>query len=255
MTQRRKRHLTQVQLYDTVGKLLDAVGKRNTSNVKRYVNRYTNDVTKLCTTSGRKGFTAVTSAADLGYTEMLKIFREALVSLCDGDRNGWTALHLAVRAKRVATVKYLLSTNLNINLRNKQGYTALHVAVRLGLANMVQLLFENGADIAVAAPGGWAAIHFAAEMGLSDLIEVLKSPRVKARSMSKFDQNLQTKTGCTAMFIACQNGHVDVVTCLANDMDSILLRNKAGWSPIHIAAAQGHTKVIQVVGTYFNLCH
>ena len=70
-----------------------------------------------------------------------------------------------------------------------------------------------------------------------------------------FDQNLQTETGCTAMFIACQNGHVDVVTCLANDMDSILLRNKAGWSPIHIAAAQGHTKVIQVVGSYFNLCH
>ena len=252
MTQRRKGHLTQVQLHDTVDKLLVAVGKRNAVTVKRYVARYANDVTKLCSTSGRKGFTAVTSAADLGYTEMLKIIREALVSLCGVDRNGWTALHLAVRAKRAATVKYLLSTNLNIDLRNKEGFTALHVAVRLGLANMVQLLLENGADIAVAAPCGWAAIHFAAERGRSDLIEVLRSPRVKARSMSKFDQNFQTKTGCTAMFIACQNGHVDVVTCLANDMDSILLRNKAGWSPIHIAAAQGHTKVIQVVGMDFN---
>ena len=188
MTHRRKGHLSQVQLHATVDKVLDAVGKRNTSNVKRYVTRYANDVTKLCSTSGRKGFTAVTSAADLGYTEILKTFRKALVSLCDVDRNGWTALHLAVRAKRAATVKYLLSTNLNINLRNKQGYTALHVAVRLGLANMVQLLLENGADIAVAAPGGWAAIHFAAEMGRSDLIEVLKSPRVKVRSMAKFDR-------------------------------------------------------------------
>ena len=117
---------------------------------------------------------------------------------------------------------------------------------------MVQLLLEKGADIAVAAPGGWAAIHFAAERGRSDLIEILRSSRVKVRSMSKFNQNLQTETGYTAMFIACQNGHVDVVSCLANDMDSILLRNKAGWSPIHIAAAQGHTEVIQVAGMDFN---
>ena len=254
MTQRRKGHLTQVQLHDTVDKLLHAVGKRITVTVKRYVARYANDVTKLCTTSGRKGFTAVTSAADLGYTEMLKIFREALVSLCEVDRNGWTALHLAVRTKRTATVKYLLSTNLNIDLRNKKGFTALHVAVRLELANMVELLLENGADIAVVAPGGWVAIHFAAERGRSDLIEILRSSKakVKTRSMSKFDQNLQTETGCTAMFIACQNDHVDVVTCLSNDMGSILLRNKAGWSPIHIAASQGHTKVIQVVGMYLN---
>ena len=134
MAVRRKGHLTREMLNDMVDKLLDAVGQKNVLYVKRYVNRYANDVTRLCNTPGRLGFTAVTSAADFGFTEILQVFRKASVSLCNEDGNGWTALHVAVRAKRTNTVKYLLSHKFNVNLQNKQGYTPLNVAIRLGLS-------------------------------------------------------------------------------------------------------------------------
>ena len=111
---------------------------------------------------------------------------------------------------------------------------------------MAKLLIDANAETSIQGPRGWAAVHFAAASDRTDLIEVLRSTGFKVRSMSRFNQNQQNDLGSTAMYIACQMGHADVVRCLANDIDSILLRNKAGWSPIHVAAAQGHTKIIQV---------
>ena len=43
---------------------------------------------KVCNTPGIDGYSAVTSAADFGYTEILRIYRDAAVPLHWNDKNG-----------------------------------------------------------------------------------------------------------------------------------------------------------------------
>ncbi|KAM5556223.1 ankyrin repeat-containing protein ITN1 [Rosa sericea] len=53
----------------------------------------------------------------------------------------------------------------------------------------------------------------------------------------------------TALFTAADRGHLDVVKELLkySNKDSIVKKNRSGFSPLHIAATQGHHAIVQVL--------
>lgn len=58
------------------------------------------------------------------------------------DSYGKTALHCAVSAGQVNTVKYLLHNHANPNLKDHREEAPLHAAVRTGNVEMVEVIFR-----------------------------------------------------------------------------------------------------------------
>lgn len=67
--------------------------------------------------------------------------------------------------------------------------------------------------------------------------------------------NSQTKNGATPLYLACQEGHLEVVQYLVKDCGADpSIRANDGMTPLHAAAQMGHNTVIvwlvcQHVGT------
>lgn len=57
--------------------------------------------------------------------------------------------------------------------------------------------------------------------------------------------NSQTKNGATPLYLACQEGHLEVVQYLAKDCGADpSIRANDGMTPLHAAAQMGHNTVI-----------
>jgi len=57
--------------------------------------------------------------------------------------------------------------------------------------------------------------------------------------------NLQTKNGATPLYLACQEGHLEVVQYLVKDCGAEpSIRANDGMTPLHAAAQMGHNTVI-----------
>ncbi|KAK7272783.1 hypothetical protein RIF29_13822 [Crotalaria pallida] len=64
--------------------------------------------------------------------------------------------------------------------------------------------------------------------------------------------NEENELGETALFIAAERGHLDVVKQLLthSNKDTLTKKNRSGFDPLHIAAAQGHHAIVQVLLDY-----
>ena len=59
--------------------------------------------------------------------------------------------------------------------------------------------------------------------------------------------NLTGKDGQTCLYIACFNGHADVVRVLLS-MNSIdTEKDVQGWTPLMIAQGKGHTQIVNLL--------
>lgn len=57
--------------------------------------------------------------------------------------------------------------------------------------------------------------------------------------------NSQTKNGATPLYLACEEGHLEVVQYLAKDCGADpSIRANDGMTPLHAAAQMGHNTVI-----------
>lgn len=92
---------------------------------------------------------------------------------------------------------------------------------------------------------GYTAIHYAAENGS---VKVLK----KLLTKKEIDVNMQGSGGGTPLFMACQNGHEEIVRCLLNysgGTDANQPINN-GPTPLQIASYKGHATIVQMLLEY-----
>ncbi|XP_035682995.1 ankyrin repeat domain-containing protein 29-like isoform X2 [Branchiostoma floridae] len=52
---------------------------------------------------------------------------------------------------------------------------------------------------------------------------------------------------CTALFIACLKGHVDIVRLLLRKGASLVKRTMGASAPLHAAASNGHTEIVEML--------
>jgi hypothetical protein len=74
------------------------------------------------------------------------------------DKNGQTALHLAVQANSWLTVQLLLDRKADFGFQDKNGRTALHLAAQANSEETVKLLLDHGANINVVDKDGLTAL-------------------------------------------------------------------------------------------------
>ncbi len=97
--------------------------------------------------SDKSGAIPLFRAAAYGREGALQLLLENNIQHIDRQNKlGDTALHMAVKFGRIATVKILLEKHANAEISNQDGESALHLAIKFNRQNIVCELMQHGVD-------------------------------------------------------------------------------------------------------------
>ncbi|MCD4793249.1 MAG: ankyrin repeat domain-containing protein [Bacteroidales bacterium] len=95
----------------------------------------------------------------------------------DKEFPGYTPLHFAARHENAyETVKLIIKSGADLNVKDKNGYTPLHVAAQHNNLEPAFLLYESGADINIEEVNGHNAKTIADNFGSGEVSLFLKDP-------------------------------------------------------------------------------
>lgn len=194
----------------------------------------------------------------LGDDDMLEhlVNRVNVTSL---DSSGNTPLHVAILADaNIEKTKYILSLMDDVNARNREGNSALYLAVLKHNQKVIEILLEKNADIfscnssdysplrlALTAGGdvqdwlitndtikavdgsGNSALHFAASWGLKNAAAALIAKGA--------DTEAKNSRGEVPMFNAAQVDSPDLIEVLISSGANVNTRDNLGSTALHVA--------------------
>lgn len=129
-----------------------------------------------------------------------------------------SGLFHAVYKGRLKKVQFLLDNGSNINAKNDYGYSvlvaALHIENKAKRNKMFRFLLENEADPLQRDPKyKRTALSWAAVLGRENEADILLD-----LFMGEFDFHEKDRDGMTALHLATQSGHTEVVRSLVREM-------------------------------------
>lgn len=137
--------------------------------------------------------------------------------------------------------KTLINENpalLNFQDEEFDRMTLLSAATSLYKPLGVSYLIHKKADVSLQNNMGFVPLHYACVSGEECYKMLLDVPA---------DVNLQTKYGYTALYIASQFGHIDIVKMLLDRHADINLKDNLGATCLHIACFKGHKDTVELL--------
>ena len=169
-------------------------------------------------------------AAENGDIRALGLFLKQEIDLHTKDDNGWTALHLAARAKKQESIAFLLDAGMDVDTLGLDGITPLMLAAREGNTSIVRYLLSQGAKGELKDEKNRTALVLAVEGGHKSAVEELAP-----YSRSQLD---------TALLYAAAKGKHQVIDTLTSFGASVYVRHDGGMTPLMLAAHHGHTDTV-----------
>ena len=185
------------------------------------------------------GNTALIRAASSGYVDLIKLL---LIRGADPMKANWygTALHCAAEAGQCESIRLLLDSGINVDLRDTFGRTPLHCASDQRHVLAMELLLDMGADPNARDNTGVMLIHDAVQVGDERIMRrLLRDVRV--------DISATTNRESTALHYAAIGGHANVVRMLLDVGVEIDARDDSGRTALHLAAAWGRQDVVRLL--------
>ncbi|NWX52724.1 ASB3 protein, partial [Steatornis caripensis] len=154
-----------------------------------------------------------------------------------------SAVGLAAREGNVKMLRKLIQQGYSIDVADNRGWVPIHEAAAHDSSECLRLLV-------CAAPSddyinsktfeGMCALHLSARHGSLESVRVL----VEAGA----DPNEVTTEATTALFLAVENGHADIVKFLLQHGASVKGPHSwSGWNSLHQASFQGCTEIMQIL--------
>ena len=100
----------------------------------------------------------------------------------DVNKTGWTPLHYAASAAKLALISLLIENHAYIDAESPNGTTPLMMAAMYGNGAAVDLLLQEGADPHLKNQQGMTALQFAQRGERPDAIKSLSNPMLRQRA-------------------------------------------------------------------------
>ncbi len=110
------------------------------------------------------------------------VARRLLKKGADVNKTGWTPLHYAASAAKLALISLLIENHAYIDAESPNGTTPLMMAALYGNGAAVDLLLQEGADPHLKNQQGMTALQFAQRGERPDAIKSLSNPMLKQRA-------------------------------------------------------------------------
>ncbi len=164
----------------------------------------------------KTGYNALRRAVSMKWTSVIRLLLEYGAFVHVEDHQGQIALHLATRRGKHEVVTLLLTAGIDIGAGNLRGFTALHYVIRMCSVEGTELLINAGADVEATDDLGNTPLHIACSKYFGMEEEGRAEPRKVLEVLLQAKPNLEArdKEGHTALNIARENGHLDVVKVL-----------------------------------------
>ena len=201
-------------------------------------------------------------------TQIMNVTPARVASLAPSNENATEVLQFDEKA--MAKMNDLLEMDAR-DARDETGRTALHLAASIGSLGMVRALLDakdGSSDPRRTDYQGQTPVHTAAREGHNEVVAELvmlgcmreanprptsagsdsDSGRGRRARQHSFSVNHQDQYGNTPLHLAAARGHTDVIRALQRTAVSIALdlsvANNDGWTPLQLAAQKGHTEAV-----------
>lgn len=195
--------------------------------------------------------------------QMLKCMEEwSLFNPADGldsaawqDVEGYAPYHLAVISGHYRTAKALLLVDVShaasqtrlVSGRVDKSGLSLALATQSNYHKIVQLLVDVGIDVNYQSENGETALHIAARHGFVECAKIL----LEETGTQQVNLELAEKTyGWTSLFIACVDGHMEIVKLLISRGADPTKPDLSGWIPQEHAALRGHLGIAKFLSQF-----
>ncbi|KAK3721020.1 Glycerophosphocholine phosphodiesterase [Vermiconidia calcicola] len=180
---------------------------------------------------------------------------DGLDSLAWQDSEGFAPYHLAVISGHYRTAKALLLIDDSHQLTDtrlaskhvEQSGASLALAIKSNYHKIVRLLVDAGVDVNYQDDYGETGLHIAARAGHEECAKIL----LQSSKHQKINIELAEKTyGWTPLFIACVDGHLNIVKLLISKGADVTKPDLSGWSPQEHAALRGHLDIVRLLAQF-----
>ena len=210
------------------------------------------------------GWTGFTRACKNGHVDVVELFlnhsKTFKIDLNTRDCIEWTALHYACSKGHTKVVELLLNHSegeeIDFNARNIQGETAFILACQRGHIDVVRLLLDNSAikniDLTIEDHhDGWNGFMWSCRTRHSRRAVELLRLFLDHPEMENIDLTIGSHSGLTALMIACQIGHDQVVSLLLDYSGSkdigLNIRDNSGKTAFMLACTRPATPTTNVI--------
>ncbi|XP_059199376.1 ankyrin repeat domain-containing protein 50 [Centropristis striata] len=190
------------------------------------------------------GHSALTAALLEGHAEVAELLMRRGADTDVRDAEGRPLLYLLVLENRLEKVTLLIEKGgVPLESRDSEGRTALHVASWQGCVEMVDLLLRHGANPNAQDAEGRPPMHSVAWTGHAEVGRHLLET-------SGISIDLACHQRATALSIAAQVGHANIVAMLLERGANPNHIDKYGRSPIKVAGKHGHFNIVRLLESY-----
>lgn len=194
---------------------------------------------------GYDGHSALSAAALQGHREVVELLLRRGADTDVRDAEGRPLLYLLILEGCLDIATLLIEKGgVPLESRDAEGRTALHVAAWQGDLNGIELLLRHGADPNALDSEGRPPLHSVAwrgHMGAGRLL--LRARGINVDLACK-------KQGATALSIAAQEGHTEIVAILLENGAKPDLVDHYGRSPVKVAGKRGNFSIVRLLESY-----
>uniref|UniRef100_A0A1I7U4F5 ANK_REP_REGION domain-containing protein n=1 Tax=Caenorhabditis tropicalis TaxID=1561998 RepID=A0A1I7U4F5_9PELO len=168
------------------------------------------------------------------------LIKKKPVSKTRQNKDGMTALHIAVAARNLDAVRLLIDLECSVDLVDNEQRTPLHYAAEHGYPEIVAYLLSQGARNSTRDIIGATPAHYAAQFSVDCLKIIFEESKIT-------EVNDNENRSCL-MWAVC-SGNVDVINYLIQreDAPKRAACDKNGYTALHLAAMVGNETVCKIL--------
>ncbi|KAL3882574.1 hypothetical protein ACJMK2_028907 [Sinanodonta woodiana] len=211
-------------------------------------------------------FLAACSSGDRNEVKRL-LDRGADINTANVD--GLTALHQACIDDNLDMVEFLVDNGADVNACDNEGWTALHATASCGFTEIARYLLEMGASVSAVNNDGDLPMDICEDDEMEKLlqdemdkqgVDADAARREEEEQMlrdanqwlnSKVIHEIQhPKTGASALHVAAAKGYIKVINILLQAGVDVSAKDYDDWTPLHAAAHWGQEEVCKLLAEH-----